>query len=208
MPITRPIPTEAQLLADALRADVPKPIMRAEDVVGQGGNAKLVRVTSGPLRTTSTESILGRHPKSQSMQPTYAARLPIPGNTDAIMKSFLDWWNEQTDPLAAMDAIWGDEPRVQDRNKYFDTHLPSWHMGARVASVAASGRPAWTFKLVLEGTKDPAYIGTVGGERAARLEAVLAGRVVGKALAEVLVIVEEWAKAEEKAEQAKAPPAP
>lgn len=99
MPLTRPIPEVAYPVLEILRAEVPRP-----------GTLPIPKGTSACYLRWNSYCPMGLH--LDSTWPTPASRVSFAGgkcSSDAI-EAFADWFDGQTDPQAAVDAIWPTEP--------------------------------------------------------------------------------------------------
>ena len=98
MPLTESIPARALALVDILRRDVPRPT-----------ELPTPRWETSCLRWPALEpggtarNVLGLHHLSESPNP---ARTWIPGIDWKDVSALSYWWDEQTDALAAVNAIW------------------------------------------------------------------------------------------------------
>ena len=95
MSLTRPLPRKAEPVAETLRRDVPRPDPRA------------ATFTVGWKRDGRDCCAMGLHPKANSGFPSVHWHLPITGVTTLAMLTFGNWWDEQTDAEAAVEAVWG-----------------------------------------------------------------------------------------------------
>jgi hypothetical protein len=93
-PLTRPIPKEALPVVELLRKDVPRP-------------SELPQITWGlcKLRFSNDCSAMGLHPESFGGDPYDQITFSLSVSYKEI-KAFRRWWDEQTDPQAAVDAVW------------------------------------------------------------------------------------------------------
>ena len=104
--LTREIPPEAMPVVEILRRDVPRP----EELPGDKWPS--LSWPSPYWRRCSRLGVccpMGLHPKSLFNAPNDASVFADGETTDDAVDSFGKWWDEQTDPQAAVDSIWGKE---------------------------------------------------------------------------------------------------
>lgn len=105
MTLTRPIPALAMPVAKVIRRDVarPKRLPKLCNIPDWDGEGQALR-----WRVSRNFSCpMGQHPLAWALAPTERREFPIPGCNQASIGSFGKWWDEQTDPLAAVNAVWG-----------------------------------------------------------------------------------------------------
>ena len=105
--LTRPIPDDALEVVALLRRDVPRPI---ELPVMQWAHMPLVNSSQQVLRWSMWQNKwtccpMGMHPCAKSPVPCSVWSWPVCSSSMAI-QVFADWWDEQTDAEAAVQAIW------------------------------------------------------------------------------------------------------
>ncbi len=96
MSLTRPIPKTAMPIVEVLRRDVPRPkeLPKCGDYVLH------------LLRWEKSYCPMGLHPRANSKAPYFNINdFPSYPKIRAIQR-FANWWDDQTDPRAAMDAVW------------------------------------------------------------------------------------------------------
>lgn len=54
---------------------------------------------------------MGLHPKATFTTPTYHDDFPLVRRPGRGVKVFGDWWDEQTDAAAAVEAVWPTQRR-------------------------------------------------------------------------------------------------
>jgi hypothetical protein len=100
--LTRPIPDAAVPVLELLRRDVPRP---------DPGNLNGTVLRWFMFTRTGMGQYcdpLGLHPNAVCGTPRIPDALPgVPVLRREMMQAFADWWDEQTDPQAAVDAVWG-----------------------------------------------------------------------------------------------------
>lgn len=91
--LTRPIPPEAMPVVEEIRSGVPRAGMP-----NFGGFAfRFGKSKACPM---------GLHPEAKSICPVDYREFGCLCSTEAVI-AFGDWWDEQTDAKAAVDAVWG-----------------------------------------------------------------------------------------------------
>lgn len=95
MPLTRPIPDEAQPIVAIIRHGVPRPELPKLFSYGLGWQREIGKCCPLGLLSSATENT-----------PCDAAQAGIYGHDDAL-KWFYFWHDEQRDPQALVDALWG-----------------------------------------------------------------------------------------------------
>jgi hypothetical protein len=110
MPLTRPIPPEALPIAEILRRDVARPDPDESKLMESpfDKGAKVIRWATEPAYACLCP--MGMHPDAQSPLPSYAEEFPACEDAGAV-DAFGTWFDEQTDPHAAVEAIWGKAER-------------------------------------------------------------------------------------------------
>ena len=98
------IPAEAMPVVEILRRDVPKP-----------HGLPSSRLDSGQqMHWEGCKCPMGLHPLAESYTPTTPEQSLGFIDMDERFRlgepvdSFLEWWDAQTDPQAAVDAVWGE----------------------------------------------------------------------------------------------------
>lgn len=92
--VTRPMPQEARLVAEVLRKDVSRP--RYHPI---GSPLRFDRVLISGDHGWSCP--MGLHPDSRGRDEPYGMPFGRAG------EAFAEWWDEQVDPEAAVEAVWG-----------------------------------------------------------------------------------------------------
>lgn len=105
MPLTRPIPPEAMPVVWVLRSDVRRPHDLPLAYAREPLRFKVPGGTCCPM---------GLHRKARSLAPTTAQLFPTGVGRFAV-RSFGWWWDEQSDPIAAMDAVWPPPAASRER---------------------------------------------------------------------------------------------
>lgn len=115
MPLTRKMPEAAYPTADAIRDAVPRPTEMPKSVEPDGTRmrwpARVRSVSAG--RTNGNCCPIGLHPLTGG-----GCSMVVPIPTEGFITKFSpytvpgghpfwEWWDEQTDHRAAMDAVWG-----------------------------------------------------------------------------------------------------
>ena len=100
MSLTRPIPEAARPVVKILRRDVQRP--RELPIVCR--NMTHLR---WPHRAMSCP--MGLHPKSSCSSPELTEDFAYHRTPQEGVEEFANWWDAQTDPQAAMDAVWPRE---------------------------------------------------------------------------------------------------
>ena len=99
MPLTRPIPKAAMPIIEIIRRDVPRP------------SGPPTWVSRGRLRWRTPRGfacLLGLHPECVWTVPFYTKDFR-PLVKDRAFEGAVDWFDEQDDPEAVMDAVWPQE---------------------------------------------------------------------------------------------------
>lgn len=106
MSLTRPIPKEAEDIAAMIRAEVPRPKSLPESALAGPSMASL----RWPHPMFALCCPMGFLPAAENGEPSdYGCFAEGAFETEAneAIWSFGQWWDEQTDPQAAVDAVWG-----------------------------------------------------------------------------------------------------
>lgn len=94
------IPELAHRVIEILRRDVPRPVD-----LPQVENPGFVLCPM--LRWGGDRCAMGLHPKATARIPVSPEHLPGLGLFKTEITAFWEWWDEQADPQAAVDAVWG-----------------------------------------------------------------------------------------------------
>ena len=93
MPLTRPIPPEAMPVVERIRREVPRPERLPWPDDDNDGLLRFYGQPRWPLAGCTPSGLL---PEATSPAPCEIGPLDF-------------WWDEQTDPVAATDALWPTE---------------------------------------------------------------------------------------------------
>ena len=103
--ITRPIPKRARRIVDTIRREVPRPSYLPLYAEWYECRGRLRWVTPAPdCRVVCPLGLLSR---PVSPAPIVADDLPAYKFSDRQVAAFWRWWDEQYDPKAAVEAVWG-----------------------------------------------------------------------------------------------------
>ena len=89
------IPAEAMPVVEVLRRDVPRPETLPE--------FRNTRLRWGRTSRRFGKCAMGLHPKAWHDTPMTEDTFPAP---ESAVVAFYGWWDSQTDPQAAVDAVW------------------------------------------------------------------------------------------------------
>lgn len=103
--LTRPIPSEAHAIADEIRLAVPRPYNNPVmcEFRHKDDCAALRFWREGCLGGVCP---MGLHPKSSDESPSLPDTFADGRFSEVAIVAYGDWWDEQTDADAAMDAQW------------------------------------------------------------------------------------------------------
>ena len=99
MPLTRPIPEDAMPVVEIIRREVPRP-----------RELPVSRSNVGDLLRFGTACPMGLCPKAETPTPAGQDTFGYDVKLHEIW-AFFDWWDNESDPQAAVDAVW---PREDD----------------------------------------------------------------------------------------------
>lgn len=95
----RAIPKAALPVVEIIRRDVPRP----EELPTLGFENVVLR-----WRNKKTKCPMGLPDASTAVAPAVGTSFAGGVCTDTAVKAFGVWWDQQTDPQAAVDAVWGE----------------------------------------------------------------------------------------------------
>lgn len=107
MPITRPIPDSCKAVVERIRREVPVP---SEDPTMFQILSYMGRPIGNPCPRFKTGEKFSKAGWFNGCCPLGLlpdATEPSPFPDDPAMQDFANWWDEQTDPIAAKNEVWG-----------------------------------------------------------------------------------------------------
>lgn len=108
MPLTRPIPRVALPVVKILRRDVNRPSCLPDLEKTRIGRALRWKILKNPKLLTYC-CPMGMHPSAKSSYPVEFRTFPVKTASDSSVLAFANWWDEQEDAVAAVNAIWGSK---------------------------------------------------------------------------------------------------
>lgn len=107
MPLTRPMPTGAKLVAAYIRQRVPRP----QSFPVKYGKVQVLSFICA--REDKDCCPLGLVPKAMCGFPTWVKdfRGGVPFSQEELIQ-FTKWWDDQEDAVQAVNAVWGDEDAI------------------------------------------------------------------------------------------------
>lgn len=109
MPVTRPLPDIARIVAVYIRQQVPRPEELPAFIETSGHKVTPLAWPADRDKNIKGRCPFGLLPKALGPWPTSVKdfRGGVPFSQHEMIE-FFRWWDEQTDALAAVNAVWGE----------------------------------------------------------------------------------------------------